>query len=149
MRQADTKTKDSRAVTIAMSKRRAVERQLDEHVTDLRHHVNAMPPCALTSLDIFGHGGELRWRKLPPAAGSIRIDFTLGVLPVTPANLAAAIGQRQVRHAIASLIHRAAGGSATDVRLACATVSHVVFNQAERYPLDRPDLRRPDEGGPS
>ena len=71
--------------------------QADEQVTILRHHLNAMPPCVLTSLDVFAHGAEIRWRSLPPAPEAIRIDLTAGPLPITAANLAAAIGQRHVR----------------------------------------------------
>ena len=123
--------------------------QADEQVTILRHHLNAMPPCVLTSLDVFAHGAEIRWRTLPPAAGVIRIDLTAGPLPITAANLAAAIGQRRVRQAIASLIEFARGEPDDNCHLHCATVSHVVAKQAKGYPLDRPDLRRPEEGGPS
>ena len=123
--------------------------QADEQVTILRHHLNAMPPCVLTSLDVFAHGVEFRWRTLPPAAGVIRIDLTAGPLPITAANLAAAIGQRRVRQAIASLIEFARGEPDDNCHLHCATVSHVVAKQAKGYPLDRPDLRRPEEGGPS
>ena len=123
--------------------------QADEQVTILRHHLNAMPPCVLTSLDVFAHGAEIRWRTLPPAAGVIRIDLTAGPLPITAANLAAAIGQRRVRQAIASLIEFARGEPDDNCHLHCATVSHVVARQAKGHPLDRPDLRRPEEGIPS
>jgi len=121
----------------------------DEQVTILRHHLNAMPSCVLTSLDVFAQGAEIRWRTLPPAPEAIRVDFTDGPLPITAANLAAAIGQRHVRQAIASLTEFARGAPGDDCHLHCATVSHVVARQARGYPLDRPDLRRPEEGGPS
>lgn len=123
--------------------------QADEQVTILRHHLNAMPPCVLTSLDVFAHRAEIRWRTLPPAADAIRIDLTAGPLPITAANLATAIGQRRVRQAIASLIQFARGEPDDHCHLHCTTVSHVVTKQANGYPLDRPDLRRPEEGGPS
>ncbi|MBB6181231.1 hypothetical protein HNQ75_003216 [Rhizobium flavum] len=103
----------------------------------------------LTSVDVFAHGAEIRWRSLPPAPEAIRIDFTGGPLPITAANLAAAIGQRHVRQAIASLIAIASGEPDDDWHLHYTTVSHVVARQARVYPLNRPDLRRPEEGGPS
>jgi len=103
--------------------------QADEQVTILRQLLNALPPCVLTSLDVFAHGAEIRWRTLPPAPEAIRIDFTRGPLPITAANLAAAIGQRRVRQAIISLIEFARGEPDDNCHLQCATVSHVVTGE--------------------
>lgn len=67
----------------------------------------------------------------------------------TPANLAAALGSRQVSMAAAMLSDADEGQGGYDERALCSQISSAVFDQVQEYPLDRPDVRTPAEGSQS
>jgi len=105
-----------------------------------------LSPRVLTSLDILGHRGEILWRKLSPAAGSIPIAFTTGSLPVIAAHITAAIGQQQLSWIADRHCHR---------RPSCrhplpmrARIKHGV-RRGKRHPFNRFELRCPHHDGPS
>lgn len=105
-----------------------------------------LSPCVLTSLDILGHRGEILWRKLSPAAGSIPIVLTTGPLPVTAAHITAAIGQQQLSWIADRHCHR---------RPSCrhplrmrARIQRGV-RRGKRHPFNRFELRCPHHDGPS
>lgn len=115
----------------------------------LRHELNRHDPCILRAV-VFGPGYmPPRIFLVPSLTEGICLDLSQDGRPITPANLGAALGSRHVSAAVAMLIDIAAGQPLRNAASFCSQISSVVFSQIEKYPLDRPDVRRPDEGGPS
>jgi len=99
------------------------------------------------AVDVTASGCETRAFLDAPAPGAIRINLNGGGWAITAANIASALSIRDVAGAAAELIDVAAGRSSEDVQYLCSIITNAVFGQAGRYPLNRPDLRYPSEGG--
>ncbi|MBD8665892.1 hypothetical protein IFT59_21850 [Rhizobium sp. CFBP 8752] len=108
-----------------------------------------MAPCILSSVDFHGGMIDTHTNARDPVAGAIRLDLSKDGRPITPANLAAALGVVAVRVAAEHLIDISAGRVSGNAGMSCSSIASEVFGQAEQYPLDRPDLRLPHERGPS
>lgn len=114
-----------------------------------RNLLNRMAPCILVSVDFHGGMIDTHTDAKEPADGAIRLDLSEGGRPITPANLAAALGVSSVRVAAEHLIDISAGPVSGNAGMSCSSIASEVFGQAKQYPLDLPDLRLPHERGPS
>lgn len=117
-----------------------------------RNDLNRLAPCVVIGVSFFGDQIDTRTGAdplYPRGAPVIWLDLAGEGQLITAANLAAALGQNSVRFAASKLVEIAAGRASDDMRSLCADISSAVIRQVEQYPLDRPDLRRPSEGGPS
>jgi len=118
-------------------------------VYEWRCHLNAQWPCVIMAVDASSEGLIANPYLEPPAPGAFRIDLTQGGVPVTAANLAAALGQRDVANAAALLVDVAAGRASNRANFLCQNITNVVFSMASHYPLNRPDTSRHPAGSPS
>jgi hypothetical protein len=95
------------------------------------------------------------FEHVPFVLGDARIDPTLPNpreclhFGITTANIAAALGPRDVARAAACLVDAAAGRGEHDPVHLCRYIDAVLFDQVACYPLDRPDTSAPPRSGPS
>lgn len=118
-------------------------------VLQWRNELNYLPPCVLVAVDFGGASIKNQVYLDPPTEDLIRLDLTLFGLPITAANLAAALGRNAVFALAEQLVELAASGESTGAEAACACITNAVCGQASQYPINRPDRRRPHERGPS
>jgi hypothetical protein len=114
-----------------------------------RKHLNSLRPCVVLAVDFLSDRIETHVFLDRAAPGSIRLSLNGDGRPITAANIAAALGPRDVAHAAARLVDAAAGCADHDPVHLCRRISAVLFDQVARYPLDRPDTSSPPRHGPS
>lgn len=114
-----------------------------------RKHLNSLRPCVVLAVDFLSDRIETHVFLDRAAPEAIRLALNGDGRPVTAANIAAALGPRNIARAAARLVDAAAGRGEHDPVHLCRYISAVLFDQVARYPLDRPDTSAPPRSGPS
>jgi len=114
-----------------------------------RQHLNSLRPCVVLAVDFLPARVETHVFLDRVTPGSIRLALNGDGRPVTAANIAAALGPRDIAHAAARLVDAAAGLGEHDPLHLCRYIGAVLFDQVASYPLDRPDTSAPPRRGPS
>ena len=114
-----------------------------------RQHLNSLRPCVVLAADFLPDRVETHVFLDSVTPGSIRLALNGDGRPVTAANIAAALGPRDVARAAACLVDAAAGRGEHDPIHLCRYIDAVLFDQVACYPLDRPDTSAPPRRGPS
>ncbi len=114
-----------------------------------RQHLNSLRPCVVLAVDFLPDRVETHVFLERVTPDSIRLALNGDGRPVTAANIAAALGPRDVARAAACLVDAAAGRGEHDREHLCRYIGAFLFGQVARYPLDRPDTSSPPRRSPS